>query len=575
MNTPLWPLLALLADGQPHDICTLSQTIGCTVQQLEAYWLQMPAHTQVLLCRQDQVWQLQQSLALVSENDLQAVAAQYGLTAQLQPQTTSTNSVLLHMARTAEHNVHGHLCMAYEQTAGRGRQGRSWHNRLGECLMFSLLWSFDRPQAELGGLALVVALAVCQSLHHHQIPAQIKWPNDLVLGQQKLCGILIETVTRRQQTYAVIGIGLNFVAPEQMDQATAVASLLPKTNAHQIFKSIISQLSEDLPRFATQGLAPFLPAYERWHRDHLQAVHLLKNGQTFAQGTVLGIAANGALRLQTIEGERSFVSGEISLRPGLTNETDAKSDTGWILLLDAGNSKLKWAWVHHHKVVYTNKAAYYNLQKLVADWQHYGARTTLVTGCAVCSEARMQQIAQALPRPIQWLTSMPHALGIQNHYRRPAEHGADRWFNVLGSRRYSEHACIIVSCGTAVTIDALTHDNHYLGGSILPGLHLMKEALAQRTANLNRPLGRPYAFATTTPNALASGIMDAVCGAIVLMYDRLQQKIGHDNKIDIIITGGGASKIAQALPAAFVLDKRIEIVDNLVIYGLLNWVEHS
>lgn len=103
----------------------------------------------------------------------------------------------------------------------------------------------------------------------------------------------------------------------------------------------------------------------------------------------------------------------------------------------------------------------------------------------------------------------------------------------------------------------------------------MKEALSKRTANLNRPLGKPYAFATTTPNAMASGIMDAVCGAIVLMHTRLQQKIGAGKPVDIIITGGGANKVAQALPNTFVLDNRIEIVDNLVIYGLLNWVEYA
>ena len=132
-----------------------------------------------------------------------------------------------------------------------------------------------------------------------------------------------------------------------------------------------------------------------------------------------------------------------------------------------------------------------------------------------------------------------------------------------------------MSSGTAVTIDALTDENHYLGGSILPGFHLMKEAMAERTANLNRPLGKAYPFATTTPNALASGIMDAVCGAIILMHGRLQHKVGAGKPVDLIITGGGAAKVAQALPPQFSLDNRVEIVDNLVIYGLLNWVEHT
>lgn len=569
MNKPLWPLLALLADGQAHPVQHLLHKFDCSLTQLEAVWQQMPQHVQNLLQQYEGYWQLQQPLAVISEKSIQEIAAKNGFKGRLLPQTTSTNSILLQEARTAADGAHAQLCMAYEQSSGRGRHGRHWHNRLGECLMFSLAWSFTQPQANLGGLALVVALAVCQTLREHQVNVQIKWPNDLVQDQNKLCGILIETVKRQERTSAVIGIGLNFVIPAQVEQVTAVEATVPHISVSHIFEGIVHKLADYLPRFNQQGLPPFLPAYEQLHRDHLQPVHLLKDGQSFAEGVVLGVEPSGALRLHTATGERSFVSGEISLR------REAVQSAGWYLLLDAGNSKLKWAWIYRHKVMFTNKAAYYDLQKLAADWQQYGQQTTLITGCAVCGTARMQQIAQILPKPINWLTSMPEALGIHNHYRRPAEHGADRWFNLLGSRCYSKRACVVISCGTAVTIDALTHDNHYLGGSILPGFHLMKEALAQRTANLNRPLGKPYAFATTTPNALASGIMDAVCGAIVLMYDRLQQKIGKNNKIDIILTGGGAEKVAHALPSTFVLDKRIEIVDNLVIYGLLNWVENS
>ena len=167
---------------------------------------------------------------------------------------------------------------------------------------------------------------------------------------------------------------------------------------------------------------------------------------------------------------------------------------------------------------------------------------------------------------------MAQGLGIRNHYRSPEEHGSDRWFNALGARRFSNNACIVVSCGTAVTIDALTSDNHYLGGTIMPGFHLMKEAMAQKTANLNRQIGKIYPFPTTTSNAIASGMMDAVCGSIMLMHGRLKEREGANNLVDIIITGGGAAKVVQALPASFSLDNTVKIVDNLVIYGLLHWV---
>ena len=103
----------------------------------------------------------------------------------------------------------------------------------------------------------------------------------------------------------------------------------------------------------------------------------------------------------------------------------------------------------------------------------------------------------------------------------------------------------------------------------------MKEAMALKTANLNRPIGKVYPFPTTTSNALASGMMDAVCGALMVMHGRLKNKIGSNKPVDVVITGGGAAKVVQALPEAFVLDNTVKIVDNLVIYGLLNWIEQK
>ena len=169
---------------------------------------------------------------------------------------------------------------------------------------------------------------------------------------------------------------------------------------------------------------------------------------------------------------------------------------------------------------------------------------------------------------------MKRALGIYNHYQNVEQHGADRWFNALGSRQFTQNACVIMSCGTAVTIDALTQDNHYLGGTIMPGFHLMKESLALRTANLNQPLGKLFPFPTTTANALAGGMMDAVCGSLMVMHGRLKARMNHAT-VDVIMTGGGASKVAKSLPETFVLDNNVKIVDNLVILGLLNWLENQ
>lgn len=576
MQAQLWELLALLADGQNHHVRSLAQLLNQKPARLNAAWQHVPAHLRGLLRQQDGFWRLVRPLAMLPTPVAKAVAAEYGLTASVVPECDSSNNELLMLAKQSAASVHGQLCLTYQQHAGRGRQGRQWISRSGECLMLSVAWSFDLPQAQLGGLALAVALAIQQSLADNHIHVHIKWPNDLVVGTDKLGGVLIETVRQGGQTVAVIGIGLNFVLPKSVPHATSVQALNSQVGTLAVYRRLLFHLCACLEQYNRQGFAPFQAAYEAVHRDQNQVVHLLHHQAVQAVGTVLGVTSDGRLRLATDTGEQHIVSGEISLRQGQHMPTPLASTRpaqGSYLLLDGGNSKLKWAWAHHGQLEHSGKAAYADLSALAQDWVQHGGDTVRIVGSAVCGSAKQALVAAELPLPIEWLGAMPHALGIRNHYRNPAEQGADRWFNILGSRRFSAHACVVVSCGTAVTVDALTDNHHYLGGSILPGLFLMKEAMAQHTANLNRPLGKAYPFATTTPNALASGIMDAICGAIMLMHHRLQTKVGKDKPVDIIITGGGAAKVGQTLSMQIDLDIRIEIVDNLVIHGLLNWIE--
>ena len=340
-------------------------------------------------------------------------------------------------------------------------------------------------------------------------------------------------------------------------------------SAAELLGILLGELDGILSEFAVHGFAPFLAAYEAANRDQGASVRLLHNGQVLEEGIVLGVTEQGVLRLETAGGEKRIASGEISLRQSI--EPAGRAATRY-LLLDGGNSRLKWAWAENGKIGNVSGAPYRDLQQLGEDWRDFGGNGVAIVGSAVCGDEKKALVQEQLAAEIEWLPSMPHALGIRNHYRNPEEHGSDRWFNALGSRRFSRNACVVVSCGTAVTIDALTDDGSYLGGSIMPGFHLMKEAMAMKTANLNRRIGRVYPFPTTTSNALASGMMDAVCGAVILMHGRLKEKIGGDKTVDVILTGGGAAKVAEALPQAFVLDNDIKIVDNLVIYGLLSWV---
>ena len=579
LNSRHWALLAALSDGLPQHVSQLARVVGMKPQQLNGFWQQMPGHIRGLLRQHDGQWRLVRPLAVFAEESLQQMAGKQGFRAQLKHECSSSNDEIMALARQSADLAHKALCVAHFQTKGRGRQGRSWVNRQGECLMFSLGWTFDKPQYELGSLALVVALACRRALADIGLDVNIKWPNDLVVANDKLAGILIETARVENKTVAVIGIGINFVLPKEVENATSVQALFQTASKQGVsvktlLNAVLAQLDVLLNEYAQNGFASCVGEYNAANRDTDRPVLLLQEGRVVHEGVVKGVDAQGALRLQTDKGEKTIVSGEISLRPDNRPAQPAAAKPERFLLLDGGNSQLKWAWVENGTFSEVGRAPYRDLAQLGEEWLQFADDDVKIVGCAVCGSVKKAMVEEQLTRPVEWLSSMPQALGIRNHYRRPEEHGSDRWFNALGSRRFTQNACVVVSCGTAVTTDALTEDNHYLGGTIMPGFHLMKEAMALKTANLNRPIGKVYPFPTTTPNAIASGMMDAVCGALMMMHGRLKDKTGEGKPVDIIITGGGAARVVQALPESFVHDNQVKIVDNLVIHGLLHWIAH-
>ena len=579
LNSRHWALLAALSDGLPQHVSQLARVVGMKPQQLNGFWQQMPGHIRGLLRQHDGQWRLVRPLAVFAEESLQQMAGKQGFRAQLKHECSSSNDEIMALARQSADLAHKALCVAHFQTKGRGRQGRSWVNRQGECLMFSLGWAFDKPQYELGSLALVAALACRRALADIGLDVNIKWPNDLVVANDKLAGILIETARVENRTVAVIGIGINFVLPKEVENATSIQALFQTASKQGVsvktlLNAVLAQLDALLNEYAQNGFASCVGEYDAANRDTNRPVLLLQEGRVVHEGVVKGVDAQGALRLLTDNGEKTIVSGEISLRPDNRPAQPAATKPERFLLLDGGNSQLKWAWVENGTFSEVGRAPYRDLTQLGEEWLQFADDDVKIVGCAVCGSVKKAMVEEQLTRPVEWLSSMPQALGIRNHYRRPEEHGSDRWFNALGSRRFTQNACVVVSCGTAVTTDALTEDNHYLGGTIMPGFHLMKEAMALKTANLNRPIGKVYPFPTTTPNAIASGMMDAVCGALMMMHGRLKDKTGEGKPVDIIITGGGAARVVQALPESFVHDNQVKIVDNLVIHGLLHWIAH-
>jgi BirA family transcriptional regulator, biotin operon repressor / biotin---[acetyl-CoA-carboxylase] ligase len=208
------------------------------------------------------------------------------------------------------------------QSAGRGRLGRVWHSGLGNALTFSLLWRFECGLAGLSGLSLAVGVALLRALRELGVAGvQLKWPNDALTEQGKLAGILIEAQGDMLGPCAVvIGIGINLKMPEIAGLQTdyPIASLaqlggeLPDRN--QLLAQVLRQLRQVLLEFAQGGFACVQAEWESYHAHQQQAVEMrMPDGQCVA-GRVIGVNKDGALCLETAQGERIFHAGEVSLR---------------------------------------------------------------------------------------------------------------------------------------------------------------------------------------------------------------------------------------------------------------------
>ncbi len=216
----------------------------------------------------------------------------------------------------------GTVCLAEMQHAGRGRRGRHWVSPFAANLYLSLLWRSAAGAAALGGLSLVTGIAVLRCLRAQGVEtAGLKWPNDILAGDSKLAGILIDVVGESSGPCAVIlGVGVNVCMPptagEDIDQCWTDLQRLSGSDAlsrNQLAVDLLEQLLPAVAEFEVAGLQPFL---EEWRRYDVVAgcqVDLqLLNG--VVSGTACGIDDGGALLVDTVKGRQRFVSGEVSVR---------------------------------------------------------------------------------------------------------------------------------------------------------------------------------------------------------------------------------------------------------------------
>ena len=227
-----------------------------------------------------------------------------------------------------------------------------------------------------------------------------------------------------------------------------------------------------------------------------------------------------------------------------------------LLLIDAGNTRIKWTLISDPDTRLHGHLTHTQVAELAA---RTGAVSHLIIS-NVAGAALGAAITQQYPHSIQHtLTATTQQCGIRNHYQPATQLGSDRWAALIGAHHLGARHSLIVSAGTAVTVDALSL-GEFLGGIIMPSARLMHYALNQHTAQLPVSAGQLINFPTNTANALTTGCLLALTSAIAAMQTRLQSQI--EMPVDIWLHGGDATMLSVLLSPTPLL------MDNLVLTGL-------
>jgi BirA family biotin operon repressor/biotin-[acetyl-CoA-carboxylase] ligase len=239
-------------------------------------------------------------------------------------QTGSTNDDLLELARLAAPD-RPVLRVALHQFAGRGRHGRRWYGARGRALLFSVMTPWTPEPAAASAVTLACGISVAEALRQRGIEARLKWPNDLLLSDRKLGGILTELAfDPLGRASLVVGVGLNLcldpetrVAIDQpaaaLDERIVEARLASEREA---WLALLARAVLDaIGQFERDGFAAFRARFEGLFAYAGRPVVLMQAGAPVLAGVPVGVDAEGRLLLSTDAGVQAVASGELSLRP--------------------------------------------------------------------------------------------------------------------------------------------------------------------------------------------------------------------------------------------------------------------
>jgi type III pantothenate kinase len=249
------------------------------------------------------------------------------------------------------------------------------------------------------------------------------------------------------------------------------------------------------------------------------------------------------------------------------------------LLLDAGNSRLKWALCEHGELSQQGGVEYEwprLAAQLDASFTTLAVATGRLDGVLLCNvagnklevvlrkklathwlptdESAVHRVQETTSLTIKNVIAQADAYGVRNAYQQPAQLGADRWAGLVAARQHCVGLTCIIDCGTALTVDVLTEEGVHAGGIIVPGMEMMIESLIENTdgiASSGQAEVSPLAV-TNTADAVQAGVVAAMRGAVQQMLQYCRDEIGEEPTC--VLTGGKAERLLSALPSDTIYD---------------------
>ena len=233
-----------------------------------------------------------------------------------------------------------------------------------------------------------------------------------------------------------------------------------------------------------------------------------------------------------------------------------------MLLADVGNSRIKsvgyvQGQFQPHGLAASHEGESWSdlADQLWADMPQ-PERVVIVNVAGAKVEAELSAwVQQHWKMTAEFVHSQAEACGVRNAYAEPRRLGADRWVALIAARALlGPVACYVADCGTAVTIDALAADGQHLGGVIVPGMRLMREALYRQTRQIPPEDGEAQLFGRNTREGVWGGALYAVASAVDGIMDRMQAAHGPGVRL---LTGGAAQTLLPCLRAEYRFEHRL------------------